>query len=277
MQKRSGRARILLACVCVALFLLQTVLGYALLSNARWPSADGEKKKSDGGLVVDASHADQGYIMAKGPKTSRKLKLRVKFGDQTLDYDLNGEGEYEVIPLQLGSGNYNCTLYKNVSGKKYAQEGRVSVNADMADANTAFLYPNQYVNYNADSAAVKKSAELCAGLDSQQERFDAIFEFIKTGFVYDYVKMVTVKPGMMPDIDECFEKRMGICQDLAAMGACMLRVQGIPAKMMIGTLENGSYHAWVVAVVDGKEILFDPTAELSAVAKNQEYTIERFY
>lgn len=277
MMKRSGRARIWLTCVLVVLFVVQTVLCYAALPNAHWPSADGKSKKADGGLVIDASNASEGYILVKGPKTSKRLKFRVKFGDQTLDYDLNGKGEYEVIPLQLGSGNYNCTLYKNVSGKKYAQEGRVGVKADLVDPNVSFLYPNQYVNYNENTAAVQKSAEICAGLTTQQECYDAIFNFIKTGFVYDYVKMVTVKPGMMPDIDGCFEKRMGICQDLAALGACMLRVQGIPARFMIGTLENGTYHAWVVAVVDGKEILFDPTAELSAVAKDQEYTIERFY
>lgn len=276
MLKGRSRARIWASCVLAVLLLVCAALSYAALPNAHWPAADGKTKK-DGGLVVDVSHADEGYIMVKGPKTSKRLKFRVKHGDHTLDYDLNGKGSYEVIPLQLGNGSYTCTLYKNVSGKKYAQEGRVGVKTNMADPNMAFLYPNQYVNYTEDSAAVKKSAELCAGLDTQQECFDAIFDFIKTGFVYDYVKMVTVKPGMMPDIDDCFETRMGICQDLAALGACMLRVQGIPARMMIGTLENGTYHAWVVAVVDGKEILFDPTAELSAVAKDQEYTIERFY
>ncbi|MBP3453661.1 MAG: transglutaminase domain-containing protein [Clostridia bacterium] len=277
MRKGSNRARICLACVFAALFVLQAVLCYASLPNAHWPSADGKAKKQNGGLTIDASHADEGYIMVKGPKTDKRLKFRVKFGDQTLDYDLNGKGEYEVVPLQLGNGNYNCTLYKNVSGKKYAQEGKVGIKANMADPNTAFLFPNQYVNYSPDSPAVLKSAELCAGMTSQQEIFDTIFNFMKTGFVYDYVKMVTVKPGMMPDIDDCFEKRMGICQDLAAVGACMLRVQGIPARLMIGNLENGMYHAWIVAIVDGKEILFDPTAELNAVTKDQEYTIERFY
>lgn len=277
MLKRSSRIRTLIACVLAALFVLQAAAGFATLPDARWPAADGTARKQSGGLTVDASHADHGYIMVKGPETSKRLKFRVKFGDQTLDYDLNGEGTYEIIPLQLGSGTYTCTLYKNVSGKKYAEEGRVSVKADMADPNTAFLYPNQYVSYTQDSPAVLKSAEVCAGLATQKEKFEAIHAFMKTGFAYDYVKMVTVKPGMMPDIDDCFEKRMGICQDLAALAACMLRVQGIPARMMIGYLENGMYHAWVVAVVDGQEILFDPTAELNAVPKDQEYTVERYY
>lgn len=277
MFRRGERWHVPGACALIALFLLYAAMSLADLPNAHWPSADGTTKKQDGGLTVDASHADEGYIMAKGPKTSKRLKLRIKFDDQTLDYDLNGEGEYEVIPLQLGSGKYTCTLYKNASGKKYAQEGRVSIKADMADANSAFLFPNQYVSYTEDTPAVQKSAEICQGLTTQRECYDAIFEYITTSYAYDFVKMVTVKPGMMPDINDCFEKHMGICQDLSALSVCMLRVQGIPAKLMIGTLENGTYHAWVVAVVDGQEILFDPTAELSAVAKDQEYTIERFY
>lgn len=277
MRKGVGCRHTLGACVLVALFLLCAALSLADLPNAHWPSADGTAKKQDGGLTVDASHADEGYIMAKGPETSKRLKLRIKFGEQTLDYDLNGDGEYEVIPLQLGSGKYTCTLYKNASGKKYAQEGRVTISANMADENSAFLYPNQYVNYTQDTPAVQKSAEICQGLTTQRECYDAIFNYITTSYAYDFVKMVTVKAGMMPDIDDCFEKHMGICQDLSALSVCMLRVQGIPAKLMIGTLGNGTYHAWVVAVVDGQEILFDPTAELSAVAKDQEYTIERFY
>ncbi len=275
-QRDEGR-RMLRACVLAVLLWCGCALACAALVDACWPAADGTAVKRDGGLTVDASHADEGYLMAKGPETSKRLKLRVKFGDQTLDYDLNGNGAYEVIPLQLGSGKYTCTLYKNASGKKYAQEGRVSIQADMADENSAFLYPNQYVNYTKDTPAVLQSQELCQGLTTPRERYEAIAQYITSHFAYDFVKMVTVKPGMMPDIDDCFEKRMGICQDLSALSVCMLRVQGIPAKLMIGTLGNGTYHAWVVALVDGQEILFDPTAELSAVAKDQEYTIERFY
>ncbi len=276
MMKRSSRLRVWTAFILAALFALQIVLA-ATLSDAHWPTADGKQKKQSGGLTVDASHADQGYIMVKGPETSKRLKFRVKYGDQTLDYDLNGKGTYEVIPLQLGSGTYTCTLYKNVSGKKYAEEGRVSIKAQLSDPNISFLYPNQYVSYTENTPAALKSAEICQGITGQKARFDAIRKFIVTGFVYDFVKMVTVKPGMLPDIDGCFEKRMGICQDLSAMAVCMLRVQGIPAKLMIGELDNGMYHAWVVAVVDGEEILFDPTAELNAVSKDSEYTIERYY
>ena len=57
---------------------------------------------------------------------------------------------------------------------------------------------------------------------------------------------------------------MGICQDLAALAACMLRVQGVPTKLMVG-YAGKMYHAWNSVVIDGEEVLYDPTLELSAI------------
>ena len=82
---------------------------------------------------------------------------------------------------------------------------------------------------------------------------------------------------MLPDIDECWTKKMGICQDLSALTCAMLRSQGVPARLMIGTLGSGTPHAWVLAVVDGEDKFFDPTAELNASSKTDTYTTERWY
>ena len=38
-----------------------------------------------------------------------------------------------------------------------------------------------------------------------------------------------------------------------------------------------NYHAWTVTEIDGKLVLFDPTAALSAIAKPKSYDTERFY
>ena len=67
-----------------------------------------------------------------------------------------------------------------------------------------------------------------------------------------------------------------IRQDLSAVMVCMLRTQGIPARLMIGYADK-QYHAWVEADVNGKECFFDPTAALSAISRVKEYTIERYY
>ena len=203
------------------------------------------------------------------------MKLRVTKDGETLTYDLNGEADYEVFPLQLGSGQYEVTLYENVSGKKYSLEGKITLSIHLSREDAAFLCPSQYVNYSRLSAAVTDIAGLCAG-KSEKDAYAFICEFMKTRFVYDYVKAATMKAGALPDVDGSYAVKMGVCQDLSAVMVCMLRTQGIPARLMIGYADK-QYHAWVEADVNGESCFFDPTAALSAISKVKEYTLERFY
>ena len=105
--------------------------------------------------------------------------------------------------------------------------------------------------------------------------YDAVTKFIADEFSYDFVRAQTIPAGALPEVDPCFEKRAGICQDLAAVMVCMLRVQGVPARLMIGYADQ-YYHAWTVAVVDGEEIFFDPTAAIGAM-RAKKYQVERYY
>ncbi len=65
------------------------------------------------------------------------------------------------------------------------------------------------------------------------------------------------------------------------MTCAMLRSQGIPARLMIGTVgtdpKNTIYHAWVLAVVNGEDKFFDPTAEIGGSSKTATYSFERYY
>lgn len=245
-------------------------------SPPRWPESTGETVYQDGKLTVDASHIGEGYFVASVPGGSKhRLKLRVTKDEFTLTYDLNGEGQAEVFPLQLGSGDYEIGLYENIAAKKYAQEGHMILTAALSSEDIAFLYPNQYVNYTSDSPIVEKAVELCASC-TEKEAYEAVCDFMRSEFVYDFVRAVTVNAGSLPDIEGCYETRMGICQDLSALMVGILRTQGIPARLMIGYADN-NYHAWTSAEVDGEERFFDPTAELNAIAKPEEYSLERFY
>lgn len=257
--------------------LLLTVILITVSFSELLLPATGKKTKSKDGLTLDVSHMDQGYVLAKAAKSGKRLKLRVKVDGHTLNYDLNTDGEYEVFPLQYGDGKYTFTLYKNVSGKKYAEEGKISLTVKMEDPLSAFLYPNQYINYDADTLCVQEAMKLCEGMTDQQEIYRAVCDYMKTHFVYDYIKSVQVKAGTLPDLDGAWQKRMGICQDLSAIMVAMLRSQGVPARMEIGNLNGTVYHAWVTAVVDGKDAFFDPTAAVNAVNKDSTYTLERFY
>lgn len=277
MRRRCGLRRGTAVFLMAAMLSGLAAVGIALFSGAVWPEATGSRQLSDGDLTVDASNQADGYIMARAAKTQRRQKLRISRGDVTLTYDMNGEGEYEVIPLQLGGGEYRVTLYRCVEGNRYSQEGAVKLTAQLADEDAAYLCPNQYVFYTADSPAVRKSDELCADLETEAERYRTICDYVLDNFAYDYVRAVAAKQSAyLPDIDGCYESRRGICQDLAAMTACMLRVQGIPARLVIG-YAGDNYHAWITAKVDGKEVLFDPTAELARMGDGLIYTAERYY
>ena len=279
--KSKSRYRSLLYLLCAVLLLggIVFLAEHGSITRAgemtRWPY-EGGWVEQNGMLVMDRSNLSQGYMIVRcSYYSSQRLKLRVMYGDTKMDYDIPGDCSNTVIPLQRGSGSYQVLMYQNVSGKKYAEVGSIWIYAELEREDVAFLYPNQYVNYNIYSMAVATADELCEGL-SDREAYDAICKFMKTGFVYDFIKAITVKPGELPDIDGSFEKRMGVCQDLSAIMCCMLRTRGIPARMIIGYADE-NYHAWTSTVVDGEDMFFDPTAALNGISKVKTYSVERYY
>ena len=109
-----GVAAVITLVVCSVVFSLAEVL---------MPEASGKKVLKKDKLYVDASHADEGYVMVKPPKTKTKMKFTVETGGTKLQYDIDGTKQtdkvngkevqhYEVIPLQLGRTNYTLTLWK---------------------------------------------------------------------------------------------------------------------------------------------------------------------
>ena len=275
MIARMGKTRFI---ICVALILVVCAGILAVAIGLNLPKATGKTVKKDGKLTIDCSNMSEGYIMVKtNKKSSKRMKVQVATAGAKLNYDLNNKGDFEVFPLQFGSGKYQVSLFENASGKKYSKEGTVKLSVKMDNELSCFLYPNQYVSYDENTACVKQADKLCKGMTDQKEIFKTVCSYVTSNFVYDYIKSVTVKPGLLPDIDGCWKNKMGICQDLSAMTCAMLRSQGIPARLMIGTVGANNYHAWVVAVVDGEERFFDPTAELQASNKNDTYTTERYY
>lgn len=270
------RGRVCAAIALTTCFLLVFTAVYALWENCVWPDASGEVVVQDHVLLVDASNAAKGYFMVRVEETSSaRYKLLVQTGNKKVPYyDLSADGEWTVLPFQLGSGKYTITLYKQAS-KGYANAGKVTVDVALSDENAPFLVTNQYVHYTQETEAVAISDELCVGLTSDAEKLEAIRVYIHDNYTYDYQRAATVTSGTLPDIDYCTTNKMGICQDLAAMAVCMLRVQGISARFVIG-YAGSQYHAWLVAEIDGTEVRYDPTNDMNDVTLNQ-YTVERYY
>lgn len=272
MGRRKNRIRVpAIVALIATLTLCAAVAAYVAL----YPSADGTVTFADDPVFVDASHTDQGYVMVRHQPTQKAIKLRIIKGKTTYTYDLNTDNEYETFPLPLGSGKYSLQVFKQVSGKKYTRESSYNFNAELTDDTLPFLYPNQYIWYTADSAAVQKAAELCDGLETATDKVTAIRQYIDRHITYDYALAMTVKSGYVPAVDDVLSKGRGICFDYAALLACMLRTQGVPVKLVIGYADQ-SYHAWNNVLVDGQWYRVDTTAEANGM-KVAKYTEERVY
>ena len=230
----------------------------------------------NGSLSVDDSGSASGYIFAGAScKTDHRLKLRISKDMHDETYDLKNDGSFEIFPLNLGDGNYQIKLYENTYGNRYADNGTVSIYVNLKNEDAPFLCPNQFVYYDENSEVVNISESICSG-KSDEASFESVRNYIKQNFAYDFIKAATRKPGMVPDIDGTISKKMGICQDLSAVVVAMLRVQGIPSKLVFGHADN-LYHAWTLNKINGRYTLFDPTVELYAANKPSKYTEERVF
>lgn len=214
------------------------------------------------------------YASCKG-KNLKRLKLMISKDDDSLTYDLNQNGSWELFPLQLGNGSYKISLYENVRASLYENVGSIKLSVKLSDPNNPFLLPNQYVLYSEKSPEVKIAESLQVAGD-QKATYRHICTYVRDNFAYDFIKAATVKSGVLPDLEGLLQKKMGICQDLSALTVAMLRSQDIPSKLVIGKADQ-QRHAWVETNLDGKTARFDPTAQLNAIAKVKKYEMERVY
>lgn len=112
-----------------------------------------------------------------------------------------------------------------------------------------------YVPHYAPAEA--KARDLCKNTKPLLERYEIITKYVSDHFVYDFVRAITIpKRNGLPDVARCWNQRMGICLDIAAMTTGMLRAVTIPANLIIGWAD-GKYHAWVEARIDGQKLLYD--------------------
>ena len=210
------------------------------------PTASGVAVEANGQAIVDFSNKEDGYIMAKFTEdTAMKIKILITGPDGVqYKYTLMRNGEFEVFPLSSGNGTYEIGVFKQVDGTRYSQELSMTIDVVLTNEFAPFLRPNQFVDFDQESAVVRKAAELVAGKTEFMDKVAAIYHFVITNIVYDVHLAETVESDYLPDVDRILETGMGICFDYAALMAAMLRSQGIPTKLVIG-YTGDVYHAWI--------------------------------
>lgn len=222
----------------------------ARASTVLKPEASGTTTYGNSKATIDASHTSDGYIMIKYLGSNPKVKIRIT-KDTDYTYSLNSSGNYETFPLSEGNGTYIIKVYENAGGSSYAQAASESVSVSLSNETKPFLYPNQFVNFNASSAVVTKADRITSGMNDPLKKLEAVYDFTISSITYDNQKAASVQSGYLPDVDATLANKTGICFDYAALMTAMLRSQGIPTKLVIGYVGD-VYHAWVSIYVDGK-------------------------
>ena len=213
------------------------------------PTSPGTEVYSSNGAIIDVSNKSKGYFTAKYTGTESSPCVYVCKDSATFFYNLNSQGKAEVFPLQAGNGTYTIIVGNLLSGSQLATTLEKNVNVSISNSLSPFLYPNQVVNFSQSSACVYKSAEVCAGKNTDIEKIGAIFKYVTSNIAYDTAEANAVIAGTIknyiPDPDEVLRTKKGICYDYASLFAAMTRAQGIPTKLVKGYLgPDGLYHAW---------------------------------
>ena len=216
------------------------------------PSADGVTVYQNDFASIDASNTSQGYVMVKYNGTNEKVKLQITCPDQSCyTYLISDRGAYDTFPLTAGNGSYALQVLENVAGDTYTVSLAQSINVNIEDEFLPFLYPNQYVNFHTDSKAVSKGSDLAKDTYSDLDVVQNIYNYVIKNISYDTEKAQNVSYGYVPDIDDTFSSKKGICFDYAALMASMLRSQNIPTKLEVG-YSGDAYHAWISTYIDDK-------------------------
>lgn len=219
------------------------------------PSADGAVLYETEVSSLDASNAAEGYVMVSYHGDASKVKLIIKTpagGQYT--YDLIPGGGYQAFPLTEGNGTYNIGTFENVTGTTYSTDLSQDVDVTISNEFGPYLYPNQYVNFNADSQVVKKAQELAAGAMDELAMVQNVYSFVVGNITYDTERKQAAESGALagylPVVDDVLAQKKGICFDYAAVVASMLRSVGIPTQLQIGYMGT-LYHAWVSTYITG--------------------------
>lgn len=212
------------------------------------PEASGVTVHTCDSAVVDISNISEGYIIADYVGTNAKVKLRITGPDGvTYTYDLHGGNE--VFPITAGNGSYTIGVFENIAETKYSTALSFTVDATVTNEFGPYLYPNQYVNFNAASLPIAKAVDLAYTANTDLEVVENVYNYIIDHFTYDYDKAKSVVSGYLPVVDDVYRANTGICFDYAAVMATMLRSQNIPTRLEVGYMGE-EYHAWISIYIE---------------------------
>lgn len=212
--------------------------------------APGAKTDGNEYVTIDYSNDSEGYIMVNYLGSCQKVKLQIT-GPNQVTYTYNITNGYAAFPLTSGDGSYQINVCENIVDSKYSVVFATTLNLTNIDEFGPYLYPNQYVSFDATKDTVKKGAELASSCKTDLDVVNNVYNYIISNITYDYEKADTVASGYISDIDEILYSKTGICLDYSAVMTSMLRSQSIPTRLEVGYVgKDMVYHAWISVYIE---------------------------
>ncbi len=201
------------------------------------------------GSFTDNKNGTVSFSYNNTNKERCKVVTRLE-GGKMYQYDVP-QGECEMVfPLTQGNGTYVVYLCKNTAGNKYSVLESVNITLELENDLETFLCSNQIIKWDRQNEAIRKAYALTRDMNGDEDKIEAIYDYMVKNFSYDYDKMenidkISSESAYVPDIEATYAAKMGICYDISALTAAMLRSVSIPAKVVTGYSSNTvNYHAW---------------------------------
>ena len=235
-------------------------------------------------VIMDASNASHGYIMANYQGSSAESRLQITIPDKTVYTYVLSPGNYETIPLTGANGDYQINILEHVSDDMYALVFSENVSVTLENDFSPYLYPNQYVWYTPESPTTDLGIVLSDESANDLDYLEKVYHYVITNISYDTNLAQNIPLNYIPDTDSVLEKKSGICFDYASLMCARLRSQNIPTKLVVG-YSGTAYHAWIsvylqetgwvdnIIQFDGEHwSLMDPTL----AASNDQKDVEKY-
>jgi len=204
-----------------------------------------------------------------------KLKLQVLMGDNTIVYNLKGDGSIEDFPLQYGSGEYTARIMQNIKDDEYFAVETATFTVQLKDDNDAFLNSIENVKWDYNKVPIKEVRYLVLNslVNAKEEKLlfsstEDLYLYIIENIKYDSGKIYDLLYDYLPDIESTYDTKTGICYDYSSLLAAMLRSINIPTKLVKGYAGYNPdvYHAWNEVYLDGEWFVIDSTKDASGLS-----------
>ena len=119
-----------------------------------------------------------------------------------------------------------------------------------------------------DTQTEQLADEICAGCETDEEKVQAIYEWIIQNFEYDYNYFAFIQYF---DIQRTLRTHKGVCYDFSNLFAALCRSQNIPCYVVDGTPYNRATedHTWNRVYYDGFWWDLDVTNDITSTANGK--------